>query len=117
LGAAGSIISAIPGGQIPGAILATLGPIFGGLIGAGGASITSENSSKAAAMRASSIPAAVDLKFVFNQTNTLGGIADPNTQAALTKSADDAFKRFEQILSKTIVPRLNRLDRATGLAS
>lgn len=119
LGAAGSIIGAIPNfgpGALIGTIVGTVGGLLGGIIGGGGGStLSSENSAAAQAARANATPPALDLKFEFNQTNTLGGIQDPETQAALRRSADDAFRRFEQILAKTIVPRLDRLDRAVGI--
>lgn len=117
LAAGAGAITTAAGAGLPGAIVSVLGGIFGGFVNlfTGGNQIASENDQRAAALRASATPPALDLRFTFNQENNLGPITDPQVQAVLRQASDDAFKRFEQVLAKSIVPRLDKLDKKVGL--
>jgi hypothetical protein len=65
--------------------------------------------SRAAGASARGAPA-LELNFTFNQSLALASLTDPESRAALSQSAGDAFERFQRVIEANILPRLDRLE-------
>lgn len=99
------------GGLIAGG-LGLLGTLIGAL--AGGGSRDAEERRRREQQQARSVPA-ININFNVQQTNNYaGGPRDPANELAFTRQADSLFESF---YTRVLSPRLDRIERAAGLAA
>lgn len=95
-------------GDIAGAVISGLFALFA--LSAGGTSRARTERQEAAAASRARVPSAIRIDFTFNQTNSLGLIDDPATRSRLRDVSTEAFQRFEDVLKRNLVPRLEALE-------
>ena len=103
------------GGAFSGDVGDIIGALVAGLITLLGVSATrggrrQDEVEEAAATARARTPSAIRIDFTFNQQNSLGLIDDPNTRARLREVGTDAYKQFEDVLRRNLLPRLDALE-------